>query len=157
MYMYAMEYYSAIKNNENTICSNVDATEDSHTRWIKSERERQIPYGIIVCGIIKKKGYKWTYSFVWIEEKQIHRLLKIYDYQREQVWGKGQTRGLGLAYAYWGIRNDWPTGICCITQGTLLDILWWSMWEKNPKENGCVYMYNWITLLYRRNYQNIVN
>ena len=32
MYMYAMEYYSAIKNNENTICSNVDATEDSHTR-----------------------------------------------------------------------------------------------------------------------------
>ena len=25
------------------------------------------------------------------------------------------------------------------------------------KENGCVNMYNWITLLYSRNYCNIVN
>ena len=31
------------------------------------------------------------------------------------------------------------------------------MWEKNLKENGCVYMYNQITLLYSRNYHNLVN
>ena len=31
------------------------------------------------------------------------------------------------------------------------------MWEKNLKENECEYMYNWITLLYSRNYDNIVN
>ena len=31
------------------------------------------------------------------------------------------------------------------------------MWEKNLKENACVYMDNWITLLYSRNYPNIVN
>ena len=29
--------------------------------------------------------------------------------------------------------------------------------EKNLKKNGCVYVYNWITLLYSRNYHNIVN
>ena len=31
------------------------------------------------------------------------------------------------------------------------------MWEKNLKKNGYVYMYNYITLLYSRNYHNIVN
>lgn len=31
------------------------------------------------------------------------------------------------------------------------------MWEKKLKENGCVYMYNWISLLYKRNYCNIVS
>ena len=30
-YIYIMEYYSAIKKN-NTICSNVDGTRDSHTK-----------------------------------------------------------------------------------------------------------------------------
>ena len=28
------------------ICSNMDATRDCHTKWSKSERERQIPYYI---------------------------------------------------------------------------------------------------------------
>ena len=31
------------------------------------------------------------------------------------------------------------------------------MWGKNLKENGYVYMYNPITLLYSRNYHNLVN
>ena len=31
------------------------------------------------------------------------------------------------------------------------------MWEKDLKENGWVYMYNWITSLYSRNYHNIIN
>ena len=41
-----MEYYSAIKKRSNAICSNMDGIRDSHTKWIKSERERHIPYGI---------------------------------------------------------------------------------------------------------------
>ena len=28
------------------ICSNMDATGDYHTKWRKSQRERQIPYDI---------------------------------------------------------------------------------------------------------------
>ena len=31
------------------------------------------------------------------------------------------------------------------------------MWEKNLRENGQVYMYGWVTLLYGRNYHNLVN
>ena len=42
-----MEYYSAIKKElNNAICSNMDATEDYHTEWSKSERERLISYDI---------------------------------------------------------------------------------------------------------------
>ena len=46
-YIYTMEYYSAMKKDwNNAIYSNMDATRDYHTKWSKSERERQIPYDI---------------------------------------------------------------------------------------------------------------
>ena len=31
------------KEQNNAICSNMDGTRDSHTKWSKSGRERQIP------------------------------------------------------------------------------------------------------------------
>ena len=34
------------KELSNSICRNMDITEDYHTKWSKSERERQIPYDI---------------------------------------------------------------------------------------------------------------
>ena len=37
-----MEYYPAIKKEQNNgICSNVNAARDSHTKWSKRERERE--------------------------------------------------------------------------------------------------------------------
>ena len=40
-----MEYYSVIKKEQNNdICSNIGGTRDAHTKGIKSERGRQIPY-----------------------------------------------------------------------------------------------------------------
>ena len=36
-------------------------------------------------------------------------------------------------------------------------ILWLFMWEENLKENRCVFMYNWITLLCIKNCYNTVN
>ena len=38
------------KEWNNAICSDMDATRDFHTKWTKSERERQIPYDITICG-----------------------------------------------------------------------------------------------------------
>ena len=38
----------------NAICSNMDGIRDCHTRWSKSERERQIPYNIT---------YMWNLNF----------------------------------------------------------------------------------------------
>ena len=34
------------KEQNNAICSNMDGTGDSHSKWNTSERERQIPYDI---------------------------------------------------------------------------------------------------------------
>ena len=47
-----MEYYSAIEWN-NAICSNMDETRDYHTKWSKSDRERQIPYDTIYIWNLK--------------------------------------------------------------------------------------------------------
>ena len=53
-YMYTMEYYLAIKKEQNNaICSNMDETRDYHTKWSKSERETQIPYDIIYMWNLK--------------------------------------------------------------------------------------------------------
>ena len=39
-YAYTMEYYSAIKKNQNNaICSNISGTRDYHTKWSKSEKQ----------------------------------------------------------------------------------------------------------------------
>ena len=40
-----MEYYSAIKRMKQCHC-NLDGPRDDHTKWSKSERERQTPYDI---------------------------------------------------------------------------------------------------------------
>ena len=54
-YIYAMEYYSAIKKEWNdAICSNMDGPRDYHTKWSKSDRERQISYGITYMWNLKK-------------------------------------------------------------------------------------------------------
>ena len=43
--VYTKDYYLAItKNENNTICSNMDGSRDHRAKWSKSERERQIPY-----------------------------------------------------------------------------------------------------------------
>ena len=41
--MCIMEHHSVIKKEENiAICSNMDGPRDYHTKWSKSDRERQI-------------------------------------------------------------------------------------------------------------------
>ena len=52
VYVYTMVYvYNGIllsheKEQNNAICSNMDATRDFHTKRSNSDREREIPYGI---------------------------------------------------------------------------------------------------------------
>ena len=52
-------YYSAMKKN-NAFCSNTNGPRDYHTKWSKSDRQRQILYDI-TCMWNLKKWYKWTY------------------------------------------------------------------------------------------------
>ena len=59
-YIHTVEYCSAIKKNEIMLCSNMDATRDYHTKWSKSERDRQISYDITYMWNLKIK-HRWTY------------------------------------------------------------------------------------------------
>ena len=43
-----------------------------------------------------------------------------------------------------------------IAQGTLLSALWWPKWEGSLKKRGCLYTYNWFSLLDSTNKHNIV-
>ena len=60
-YPYTMEYYSAIKKEQNNaICSSMDGPRDYHSKWSKSDRERQTSYNIIYMWN-PTKWYKLTY------------------------------------------------------------------------------------------------
>ena len=57
-----------------TICSNMDGPRDYHTKWSKSERERQIPW-YHLC-VKSKIWHKWTHTwnrnrFTVIENKLV--------------------------------------------------------------------------------------
>ena len=45
-YIYNEILLSHKKEQNNAICSNMEETRGYHTKWHKSERERQIPYDI---------------------------------------------------------------------------------------------------------------
>ena len=57
-----MEYYSAIKKQNNAICSNMDEPRDCHTEWSKSDTGKKYHMLLLMYGILRgKKGYQWTY------------------------------------------------------------------------------------------------
>ena len=134
------------KKWNNAIWSNMDGPRGYQTS--------QTVKDIVWCHLCaeSKKGYKLTY---------LQNRNRLTDFEKLTVTKGdrlgGYAWGSGLPYAYWGICNDWPAGTCYMAQRTLCNILWYSIWEDNLKEYGCVYMYDWITLLYSRNWHNTEN
>ena len=53
VHIYSGILLSHKKEWNNAICSNMVVTRDYHTKWSKSERERQIPYDIIYMWNLK--------------------------------------------------------------------------------------------------------
>ena len=54
-YIYTMEYYSAIKKEQNnTSCRDMDGPRDCRSEWSKSEREKQISYYITDMWTLEK-------------------------------------------------------------------------------------------------------
>ena len=81
-YKYILEYYAVMKNEVMPfICSNMDETRYYHTKWSKSNRERQISYDIPYMWNIFLKGTNELISKI---ETHRHRK-QTYSYQR----GKG--------------------------------------------------------------------
>ena len=80
-----MEYYSAMKKN----CSNMDGPRDYHTKWSKSNRERQIAYDITYMWILKYDTNELLYK---IETDLWHR---------EQTCGCQEAGGMGDGLGFW--------------------------------------------------------
>ena len=80
------------KEWNNAICSNMDGPRDHHTKWSKSNRERQISYDITYMWNIKKM----TQMNLFTKQKQTQRLWKqTYGYQRGKVGG-GINKDFGI-------------------------------------------------------------
>ena len=57
--------------------------------------------------------------------------------------------GLRINQSVWSLTQK-----SHVPRETLLNALWWPIWEKNLKKGECVYIYNWFTLLYSKNKQH---
>ena len=85
-YIYTVEYYLAIKKNEiMPFCSNTDGLGDYHTKWTKSDRERQISYDITYMWNLKKNN---TNELIYKTETDSQTSKQTYGYQRENVGGR---------------------------------------------------------------------
>jgi len=58
-----MEYYSAKKEWNTAISSNMDGPRDYHTKWRKSDRGRQVLCDITYMWNLRRR-YKWTYLVI---------------------------------------------------------------------------------------------
>ena len=132
------------KEWHNAICSHMEGTRDSHTKWSKSERERQIPYDDTYnCNLICSANE---------------------PFHRKENHGLGE-RNCGCQEGGGGSGTDWKFGVnrCkllplewinneilrCSTGNYIYGHLWWSMitWEKRTY----ICMCDWVILLYSRN------
>ena len=133
--MYTMEYDSAIKKEWiNAICSNMEATRDSHTKWSKPEKERQTPHDIT---------YIWNLKYG--RNEPMHK-----TETDSGTWRTGGGRGkgggseldwsLGLVDANYCIWSGWAMRSYHITQGTISSLLGENMMEDNMRKEY-IYIY----------------
>ena len=76
---------------------------------------------------------------------------------RGEVWGEGLVRESWmdvstLPYLRWKTNK-----VLLLAWGTLLSVMWQHGWEESLGENGYMYMYGWVPLLFTLNYHNTVN
>ena len=95
-YIYTMEYYSAIKKEQNwVICRDVDGPRDCHTEWSKSEREKQISY---------INAYIWNVE-KWCRGTCLQGRNRDTDVVNKRMNTKGVKQGLGGGG--WDELGDW--------------------------------------------------
>ena len=62
VYIYSGILLSHEKEGNNAICSNMDGARDYHTKWSKSDRERQISYDITYMWNLKYDANELIYE-----------------------------------------------------------------------------------------------
>ena len=75
-----------VKEWNNTICSNMDGPEDYHTKWSKSDRERQTSYDIVYMWNLKKNDAN---ELIYKTEPLTDLEKKLRVTRREGFWEEG--------------------------------------------------------------------
>ena len=140
------------KEENNANCSNMDATRNYHTKWRKSERERQTPYDIMwnIYHIIYVESKTWHGLPLWLNGKES----ACNAGNPGSILGSGRSPGEGngnlLQYSCWRIpwteelggvqsmglqrvRHNWVTN-------TATNELYWvtpHLWTKYKKGLSC--------------------
>ena len=96
-YIHVVQYYSAKKEWNNAICSNMNGPRDFHTKWSKPGKDR-CHMKTLICGIYKK-GSKWIYLQNRNRLTDIENKLMI----TKGEGGDGYIRNLGLKCTYYYI------------------------------------------------------
>ena len=118
MYVYSGTLLSHKKEWNNA--SNVDGPRNYHTKWSKSERERQIPYNITYTWNLKYD----TNEHICETETRLTETENTFVVAKGEGAGEGWIGNLGLADANYYIQNGKTTRSYCITQGTIVNVLW---------------------------------
>ena len=140
-----MEYYSALRKN-NAICSNMDGPRNYHTKWNKSERERQIPYDITYMWNLKYDTNELIYETKrdsHIENKVM--VTKGERDQRDKVGVPGISR-----YKLLYIKQINNKLLLYSTGNYIQCPLINHNGKEYEKEYVYIYIYNWITAVYQK-------
>ena len=130
----------------------MDGPNDSHTEWSKSDREGKILYDTLYMRNLK--WYKWTYLQNRNRLPDLENELMI---AKGEEWRKGIVREFGmdtytLLYLKWLtnkvlLNSTWHSAQCYVAAWIGVEF----------GENGYMYLYGWVPLLFTWNYHNIVN
>ena len=94
-----MEYYSAIKKQNNAICSNMDETRDSHTKWSQKEKDKYHMISLI-------SGIQYMAQINLSTEKKLMNLENIFVVAEGEGEGVGWNGNLGLIDANYSFEVD---------------------------------------------------
>ena len=84
VHIYSGILLSHKKEWNSAICSNMDGPRDYHTKWSKSDRERQISYAITYMWNLKKND---TNELIYKRETDSQTHKQTYSYQRGKAAG----------------------------------------------------------------------
>ena len=149
-----MEYYSAIKKKEITpfpaIWMDLEIIILSEVGQREKDKCHMISF---ICGILKKERNE-LFCRTDTDFQTLKTSLWLPKGTGDGGWGEGWTGGLGLAYAHCGVWNagQWGPAAQHRTQYSVMVYV-----GKESEREWMCYMYNRITLLHSRNYNNIVN
>ena len=130
VHTYIMEYYSATKKNELMPSAATWMDVEMIRQWRKSERERQIPYGITYMW-----NLKYNINEISVKQKQPHKPEQASGWQGgKHEGGKNWEFGINI---YKLLHTGWINNkVLLHSAGN--NILWQTIMEKNIKKYMCI-------------------